>query len=92
MHAHGFQGPDGQIWELIHMDASSVNQDWAQECADGAVMNDGIECYSTLSTITDPGRHAALFGALPGGGNRRPFRDPKKFSAAMSGPRAVIRP
>ncbi len=26
MYQHGFQDPDGHIWELIHMDPSAVNQ------------------------------------------------------------------
>jgi len=26
MYQHGFQDPDGHIWELVHMDPSAVNQ------------------------------------------------------------------
>ncbi len=26
MYAHGFQDPDGHIWEVMHMDASAVEQ------------------------------------------------------------------
>jgi predicted lactoylglutathione lyase len=26
MYAHGFQDPDGHIWEVIHMDASAIEQ------------------------------------------------------------------
>ena len=27
MYQHGFQDPDGQLWELIYMDSSAINKD-----------------------------------------------------------------
>ncbi len=46
MYQHGFQDPDGHIWELIYMDPSAIQQGW--------------ECYDTRQSICSRRKEDAL--------------------------------